>query len=183
MTRVILTVAVLASSAAAVAAQQVDPAICPLHAGHTRLAAPTGQGGHAGHAALETRGAKTMGFDQSRASHHFTLLPDGGRIEIHVNSAADTGTRQQIVSHLQDIAVRFQGGDFAIPFETHAGAPDGVDVMKRLKGDITYTFEPSPSGGGVTISTRNKEALSAVHAFLRYQIREHRTGDSTAISR
>jgi hypothetical protein len=171
---VILTVAVLAAPAFP-SAEQVDPSVCPLHATHVGggTARQQAQSGHAAHAELEARGAKTMGFDQSRASHHFKLSPDGGSIEVHVNRAADTETRQQVVTHLQDITARFGRGDFAIPTETHAEVPDGVDGMKKYKDDITYTFEPSPAGGRVKISTRNKEALSSVHAFLRYQIREH----------
>jgi hypothetical protein len=35
-----------------------------------------------------------------------------------------------------------------------------------------------PKGGEVRISTKNAAALEAVHKFLRFQVVEHRTGDS-----
>jgi hypothetical protein len=31
------------------------------------------------------------------------------------------------------------------------------------------------------LRTRNREALAAIHQFLRYQIREHRTGDRVSV--
>ena len=36
-------------------------------------------------------------------------------------------------------------------------------------------------GDQVRIATSNPEALRAVHEFLRFQIRDHRTGDSLTV--
>ncbi len=41
--------------------------------------------------------------------------------------------------------------------------------------------EPTARGARVVIRTANPEALEAVHAFLRFQISDHRTGDSSAL--
>jgi len=49
--------------------------------------------------------------------------------------------------------------------------------MKRLRNDIEYSFEETPNGGRVVISSANKEAIEAIHRFLRFQIEEHKTGD------
>jgi hypothetical protein len=49
--------------------------------------------------------------------------------------------------------------------------------MKRLRKDIQYSFAETPNGGRVVISSANKEALEAIHRFLRFQIEEHKTGD------
>ena len=51
--------------------------------------------------------------------------------------------------------------------------------MKRLRKQIHYSFENTPNGGRVVISSTDKEAKAAVHAFLRCQIEEHTTGDTT----
>jgi hypothetical protein len=139
--------------------------------------------GHAGHNAVHDRGTKAMGFDQSRATHRFRLTPDGGRIEIAVNSKSDDETRTRIQSHLEHIAQRFKSGDFAIPVETHAEMPDGAKEMARFTDAITYDFEPTELGGRLKITTQNHDALEAIHAFLRYQIREHKTGDPTTVVR
>ena len=49
--------------------------------------------------------------------------------------------------------------------------------MRQLKSAIKYRFEETANGGRVRIATTNADAVAAIHAFLRYQIREHRTGD------
>ncbi len=79
--------------------------------------------------------------------------------------------------HLGHIAKAFQGGDFNIPMFVHDTVPPGVPEMKRLQKNIQYSFEETPNGGRVVISSTDKEALTAIHQFLRFQIEEHKTGD------
>jgi hypothetical protein len=55
-------------------------------------------------------------------------------------------------------------------------AVPSTGVMKRLKADITYTAQDVPRGGEVVISTKNPEAVSAVHEFLAFQRMDHRAG-------
>jgi hypothetical protein len=52
--------------------------------------------------------------------------------------------------------------------------------MQKLKDKIAYTYEELPSGARVRITTGDAKALAAVHGFLDYQIKEHRTGDAAA---
>ena len=49
--------------------------------------------------------------------------------------------------------------------------------MRRLKSEIKYEFETIEQGGRVKISSLNREAIDAVHEFLRFQITDHQTGD------
>ena len=49
--------------------------------------------------------------------------------------------------------------------------------MKDRKDKISYQFESIPNGGKVLISTEDPKALKAIHDYLRYQIREHKTAD------
>jgi hypothetical protein len=53
--------------------------------------------------------------------------------------------------------------------------------MKQMADMITYKFDESPTGGRVVITTTDPNALAAVQQFLRFQIAEHKTGDSTAV--
>ena len=53
--------------------------------------------------------------------------------------------------------------------------------MKRLRGKIRYSFEGTPTGGRVVFATADKEALTAIHTFLRFQIEEHKTGNSGSL--
>lgn len=131
--------------------------------------------------AMDMRGEKGMGFSQTATTHHFLLRRDGGAIQVEAKDSADAASRDNIRMHLAHIAKAFSGGDFAIPMFVHDTVPPGVPVMKELKNKISYKFEETPSGGRVVIATEDKEALSAIHAFLRFQIDEHKTGDSTIV--
>jgi hypothetical protein len=53
--------------------------------------------------------------------------------------------------------------------------------MKRLKNEIAFTAENTANGAQVRIVTGSPEALEAVHEFLRFQIKDHRTNDPLAI--
>jgi hypothetical protein len=126
---------------------------------------------------MKTRGAAAMGFDQDATVHHFRLALDGGTIEVAVRGSDDDANRSAIRAHLQEVARQFAEGDFSKPVMTHAEHPPGADRMKALRAEIDYAYEETPAGGLVRIRSGNAQAVEAVHEFLRYQIREHRTGD------
>jgi len=128
----------------------------------------------------KARGNNAMELNQEKTTHHFKLLPDGGAIEVTANDPSDVATRDAIRQHVAKIAAMFAQGDFSIPMLVHGQKPVGVDLMTRLKSAIYYTAENLPDGGRVQIATENAEALKAVHQFLRFQIQEHKTGDSLA---
>jgi hypothetical protein len=128
-------------------------------------------------AALKKRGAAAMGFDQENTTHHFLLTSDGGVIEVGVNEASDALNRDAIRSHLKEVAGEFARGDFVKPFATHGEVPPGVKTMQQRLGAITFRYEDTPGGGRVLIQTADRKAKAAVQEFLRYQIREHATGD------
>ncbi len=133
-------------------------------------------------AEMKERGALAMGFDQDATVHHFVLYADGGAIDVAVTSPTDHENLQAVRQHLQQIAVLFKDGDFGKPALTHAQQVPGTAEMTRLKERITYEYANTPAGGQVRIATTDHDALAAVHAFLRYQIDDHHTGDPVAIS-
>jgi hypothetical protein len=133
------------------------------------------------HDEMNKRGDHVMGFDHTKTTHHFRLLPQGGTIEITANSAADTTSRDQIRSHLGHISQKFADGDFNAPMLIHEQVPLGVPEMKKLKSEIEYRFEETERGATIHISTTNSTALEAIHKFLRFQIKEHKTGDSLEV--
>ena len=127
---------------------------------------------------MNERGDHVMGFDHTKTTHHFRLLPDGGAIEVAANSPQDTESRDQIRMHLGHIAKMFAAGNFNAPMLIHDQIPPGVPTMQKLKSDIQYKFEETEEGGRIRISTSSPEALQAIYEFLRFQIKEHKTGDS-----
>jgi len=128
-------------------------------------------------AGLNERGAQAMGFDQTKTTHHFRLTTEGGVIKVEANDPSDTGSRDQIRQHLIHITRMFAEGNFDAPLLVHTRLPPGVRVMQRLKTRIGYTFESTRQGGYVRISTSDPEVLAAIHEFLRFQIKNHQTGD------
>jgi len=124
-----------------------------------------------------------MGFSNDTTKHTFRLFADGGAIEIRALDENDNATIAMIRHHLQVIAKQFAEGDFSNPHAVHDRLPDGAATLKDLRSSIVYRFSEVPSGGRVRIHTTNPKALDAVHEFLRFQIREHKTGDTLEIGR
>ncbi len=118
-----------------------------------------------------------MGFSQERTTHHFLLTSDGGTIQVTANTADDHTTIEQVHRHLEHVAHAFQAGDFTTPALVHGQSPPGVPVMRQLRAEISYAYQQRPDGAAVVIRSRNREAVAAVQEFLRFQIREHKTGD------
>ncbi len=145
------------------------------------LAAQNASSCDAHHAAVNEKGDHVMGFDHEKTTHHFTLTSHGGVIAVSANDETDTASRDAIRSHLSHIAKMFSAGDFDAPMLIHDRVPPGVPVMKEKKASIRYAYEKTKNGGEVVISTSDPKALEAVHEFLRFQISDHQTGDSTDV--
>jgi hypothetical protein len=126
---------------------------------------------------MNRRGNEAMGFDQLKTTHHFLLARDGGSIQVEANNAKDTASRDQIRQHLRHITTMFQEGNFEAPMLVHAKNPPGTAGMQKLKADISYKFKELDKGASIRITTDNPKALNSIHDFLRFQIKEHRTGD------
>jgi len=128
-------------------------------------------------ASVDHRHDAATGVGHQDAEHHFLLAKDGGSIRLEVKDASQVQARERIREHLQAIARSFAAGDFSTPMLIHDQLPPGVAVMKERRAEIRYSYSPSDRGGLVTIATGDASALTAVHDFLRFQIRDHGTGD------
>ena len=135
------------------------------------------------HAQMNARGAHAMGFDQTRTTHHFYLYEDGGAIEVTVNDVKDLENLTAIRTHLPHLVTMFGSGDFSMPGFIHDRPVPGSDVMTQNKDSIAYVYEEIPGGGRVRVTTRASSALKGVHDFMRFQITDHKTGDSREVTR
>jgi hypothetical protein len=154
--------------------------------GRARGAGPTFQSSAAQdpHAGMNQRGAMVMGFDQEKTTHHFYLYEDGGAIDVTVKDAADTVNRDAIRSHLPHIAMLFGDGNFEAPMLVHDSKNvPGTVQMAKLKAKISFKYNETPNGGRVDITTTDKAALEAVHEFLKFQIADHKTGDTLDVKK
>lgn len=140
-------------------------------------AAQTGMANH-------PNSGQVMGFDADKTTHHFYLYEDGGRIDVSVNDKTDKTNADAIRMHLSHIAMMFGQGDFDMPMMVHeTQSMPGLDDLVKMKDKIKYSYAETPTGGRVDIVTTDKAALSAVHAFLKYQIADHKTGDKTDVTK
>ncbi len=140
---------------------------------------PANQSGH--HCEMEKRGDDAMGFSHQKTTHHFLLFNDGGAIEVQANDPADKTSRDEIRMHLAHITEMFAEGNLNVPMFIHGTTPPGAPVMEKLHAQIHYKFQETEAGGMVRIRTEDKQAIQAIHEFLKFQIAEHQTGDSTDI--
>ena len=145
------------------------------------IGAVAAQQNHDQHAQMNQRGAQVMGFDQEKTTNHFYLYSDGGAIDVAVNDPADKANLGAIRAHLPHIAMLFSEGNFEAPMLVHDTNVPGAAKMGMLKDRITYRYAETPKGGRVNIFTTDAEALSAVHAFLKFQITDHKTDDSLEV--
>ena len=164
--KTLLAVSVLALAGASLARAQAHDR-CPMAPEDTHRAG------------VDHRHDDATGTSHALTEHHFTLAKDGGSIRLEVKDAAETEARDRVRVHLRMIADSFAAGDFSLPKQIHDQLPPGASAMKERKVAIRYAYAPTDKGGVVVISTRDAEALAAVHQFLRFQIRDHATGDPT----
>jgi len=130
------------------------------------------------HQMVNEHGDKVMGFSHDKTTHHFELNYDGGAIDVRNNDVRDTESRDAIRLHLRHIAQMFAEGDFSAPMLVHDRKDvPGTAVMSHLKDQLHWTMSETPRGARVTVLADNKQVLDAVHAFLRFQIEDHETGD------
>ena len=149
-------------------AQDMDS--CPLHTGHANSDQHLVD--------VQKHGDEAMGFPHDKTTHRFRLYADAGAIEVAANDTKDYTNIKAIRSHLSHIATLFSEGDFSVPMLIHDQVPPGVEVMKKEHGQISYTAEEIPTGARLRIKAKSDNALKAVHEFLRFQIKDHHTGDS-----
>jgi len=178
---VLLMSLAVTTAAAQTSKSNDDMKDCPLHAQHMKEASSPAQHAHGADSsdleAMNRRGNEGMGFDQAKTIHHFLIANDGGSINVSAKSTDDGDSITAIRQHFQHIAQAFAAGDFSIPMFVHDQPPPGVAQMQKLKADIQYRYQPTANGARVVISSKRPEAVAAIHQFLDFQIKEHRTGD------
>ena len=156
MNRLVLTAALLSGITVAAAAQ----------AGHEHRSSDS-----AFHA-MQQRGKTAMGVDQYQSAHRFDPLPDGGRIQLE-SDLGDQASVAAIRQHFRDIATSFEKGDFTTPFFVHDQQVPGTGVMRAKRDRLRYQVFELPRGGGLRITTADRDAIAAIHEFLAFQRREH----------
>ncbi len=128
------------------------------------------------------RGDHVMGFSHEGTTHHFRLFNDGGEIDVTATDPKDKTSIDQIRTHLGHIVKMFASGNFKAPMLIHDTNPPGTATMTRLKEQIRYEFSETDRGARIRLVTSSPETTDSVHAFLLFQIVDHRTHDVPTIA-
>lgn len=129
-------------------------------------------------AEVDARHERTTGVPTEGAQHHFLITEDGGRIQLEAVEDGPGEVRDRARVHLRAVARAFAAGDFSMPEAIHGQVPPGAAVLSARAAAVRYAYEDTPRGGALTLATADAEALRAIHAFLRFQIDDHATGDA-----
>ncbi|MDQ3697004.1 MAG: hypothetical protein M3373_03115 [Gemmatimonadota bacterium] len=129
--------------------------------------------GDSAFASLQERGKRVMGVDLYTSTHRYESFPNGGRIELQRDTEDSAGIAT-IRTHIRSIAAAFADGDFSATAATHARTVPGTGAMAAKRAAIAYTVRDLPRGAELRITTRDAEALRAVHEFLAFQRDDHR---------
>ena len=124
-------------------------------------------------ARVQARGHAAMGVDQYTSSHRFESLPDGGRISLQ-RDPRDAAGVARIRSHMSEIALAFERGDFTLPGFVHDRGVPGTAVMAARGSRIGYAADTLPGGGQLRLQTSDPTAIAAIHQFLAFQRQDHR---------
>ena len=119
------------------------------------------------------RGAIAMGFNQSKILHQFKSTPTGGEILITALNNSDIETIKQIKNHISIIQKEFSAGNFTKPFYIHAQDVPGTKIMSEKKDLIKYSINEIDNGATLTLETKDKELIDAIHQFMAFQGTEH----------
>jgi len=130
---------------------------------------------------VNMHGDHVMGFSHDKTTHHFELNYDGGVIDVRANDVHDTESRDQIRSHFHHMAQMFADGNFSAPMLVHGTDVPGTATMAHLKDQLHWDLQETPRGARIVVVADTKPALDALHDFLRFQIKDHDTGDCTAV--
>jgi hypothetical protein len=129
--------------------------------------------------AMQARGRIAMGVDQYTSIHRFDDLPDGGRIELQ-RDRDDSAGIAAIRAHMRAIARAFAAGDFSTPSMVHLESVPGSATMRARRTAIRYEPLDLQRGAALRIRSDDRESIAAIHRFLAYQRREHRTSGGSA---
>ena len=143
-----------------------------LASAQTAMADPTQE--------MNARFSKALGAGLDKVALHFYLVKNGGVIELASKDPNDTGTIEAIRKYLQSQKDLWEKGKDPVT-EVHAKAPESANLMRKLRNDITFYTAKTDTGAVLRMFSINEQARDAIQDYLKFEITEHKTGDSPTI--
>ncbi|QWF69585.1 aspartate carbamoyltransferase [Methylomonas paludis] len=120
------------------------------------------------------RGSHIMPFDLEKTQHQFTANPDGGVQRVIAKDPADQQQIALIRRHLQDMAQKFQNGDFSGPAFIHGADMPGLAVLQHAGPEqLSIIYADEPAGASLSYLSRNQQIIAAVHDWFTAQLHDH----------
>jgi hypothetical protein len=129
---------------------------------------------------VNARFSRSLGVSLDKIVLHFYLVKNGGVVEITAKDPGDTATVTAIQKYLQTQKELWEKGKDPVT-EIHGKAPDSAAVMRKLRNDITFYMAKTDEGAVLRMFSINDQARGAIQDYLKFEIAEHKTGDSPTI--
>ena len=113
-----------------------------------------------------------MPFDLTHSVHIFTPLPHGGEQDV-VSTNGDVQQIGLIRTHLKTEAEKRAKGDYGTPAHIHGASMPGLAAMASGAGSIHVAYVELPAGGRIVYTTSRPALVTAIHAWLDAQARDH----------
>lgn len=114
-----------------------------------------------------------MPFDLEQTLHIFQKTDYGGLQDVIARDPSNTAQINLIREHLQDMAGKFQKGDFSGPAEIHGSSMPGLAEIRAGVSRINIQYSPLPNGGRIKYSTDDPELVNAIHSWFSAQVADH----------
>jgi hypothetical protein len=121
------------------------------------------------------RSSSVMPFDQTKTTHIFKLLGDGGTQVVIANDPADQTQITLVQGHLREEAARFARGDLADPATIHGQDMPGLAALEQAaaRGTIAVRYQALANGALLRYTTRDPTTLDALRAWFAAQTSDH----------
>ena len=130
---------------------------------------------------IAQRFSHSLGVTLDKVVVHFYLVKNGGVIELAAKDANDNTTINALQKYLQNQKELWEKGKESAVTEVHAKPPEAALTMRKLRNDITFYMAKTDNGGVLRMFSINDQAKNAIQDYLKYEIAEHKTGDSPTI--
>lgn len=144
----------------------------PLASAQTAMGDPTQE--------MNARFSKALGVSLDKIALHYYLVKNGGVIELASKDPNDTVTIEAIQKYLQTQKDLWEKGKDTVT-EVHAKAPESANIMRKLRNDITFYTAKTDAGAVLRMFSINDQARGAIQDYLKFEIAEHKTGDSPTV--
>lgn len=124
-------------------------------------------------AEVASRGAKVMPFSLSKSQHQLTKTDSGGIQRVIARDSLDQEQTGLIGQHLEQLANKFNIGDYSGPESIHGADMSGLAQFKKAKaGSMKILYAAEPAGASLTFQSKEARLVQAVHVGLmrRYTI-------------